>query len=145
VTDAILVRAPVGVVYRTLSDLDAWPVWHVGCRSTRLPAHPDRAGDHHRLVLPLGRRSWSVDLVVDGWRHDDGLRWTLSRPFVATTEWWLEGRPEGTVVHRLVHDIGVDRRSDARVLRHRRAVTLAMQTMKDHLELAVALAAGRIP
>ena len=144
-TDAILVRAPVGVVYRTLSDLDAWSGWHASCTSDRLAAHPDRPGDHHRLVLPLGRRSWSVDLVVDGWRHDSGLRWTLAHPLVASTEWWLEGRPEGTVVHHLLHDIGADRRSVARALRHRRAVMLAMQAMKDHLELAVALAAGSIP
>jgi len=145
VTEALLIRAPVGVVYRTLSDVDAWPSWHTGCATVRLGPRPDRPGDHHRLVLPVGRRSWRVDVTVDGWRHDGGLRWTLSRPVAATTEWWLEVIPEGTVVHHLVHDVGQGRRADARVRRHRRAVMLAMQAMKDHLELAVALAAGRIP
>jgi uncharacterized protein YndB with AHSA1/START domain len=145
VTDAVLIRAPIGVVYRTLSDLDGWARWHAGSSSRRLEARAGASGDRHALVLPVGRRSWRVEVAVDGWRHDDGLRWRLLRPVTATTEWWLEARPEGTVVHHLVHDVRPGRRSEARVRRHRRAVMLTLQAMKDQLELAVALAAGRIP
>jgi uncharacterized membrane protein len=145
VTDAVLIRAPAGVVYRTLTDLDRWPTWHRRCSSERLEPRPERPGDRHRLRLPVGRRSWRIDVTVDGWRHDEGLRWTLHAPLEVTAEWWLEVRPEGTVVHHVVHDVDPSRRSEVMLRRHRRAVMLALQAMKDQLELAVALAAGRIP
>ncbi len=160
-TDAVLVRAPVGVAYRTLTDLDAWPSWLDGCRSERTQtvgtatsgpgsdagrAHDAAAPDHHRLVLPGGRRPLHLTLVSYGWRHDAGMRWDVTwsgrRPGGVVAEWWLEARREGVVLHHLVHEAP----SDARALgRYRSAVMQAMQAMKDHLELAVAHAAGRVP
>jgi hypothetical protein len=159
VTESILVRAPVGVAYRTLTDLDAWPRWHSGCRSRRIdrPAGTDRTGgapagaDRFALVLPSprrgpGPRSWSVEVTAHGWRHDLGVRWDVGGDGLGdvrlASEWWLESRTEGTVVHHVVHDAVV---RDRRVALHRRAIMHAMQAMKDHLELAVALASGRIP
>jgi hypothetical protein len=147
VTDALLVRAPVGVVYRTLTDLDGWPCWLDGCRSVRLAGDEARGAPHdrHALTLPHGRRGWRIAVVAHGWRHDAGLRWDVRGDVVLTAEWWLEGRTEGTVVHHLVHGAPEGRRAERRVLQHRRAVMHALQGMKDHLELAVAVAAGRVP
>ena len=142
-TDAILVRAPVGVVYRTLTDLDGWPLWLARSRSVRL-ASDGTAGDRHALVLPDGRRRWRLAVTSHGWRHDLGVRWEVRGAVVLSAEWWLEQRPEGTVVHHLVHGQPVGRRAVQRVRRHRRVIMGTMQTMKDHLELAVALASGRI-
>ena len=143
-TDAILVRAPVGVVYRALTDLDGWPQWLDGCRSARR-ATQDGPGDAHVLVLPYGRRRTRLAVTVDGWRHDHGVRWEVRGDVVLAAEWWLEARPEGTVVHHVVHGEPSGRRAVRRVRRHRRVMMLAMQALKDHLELAVAVAAGRVP
>ncbi len=166
-TDAVLVRAPVGVTYRILTDLDGWPRWLEGCTSRR--SEPERSDsersgtadgsslgtavaaptDHHRLSIPHGRgRRGSFELAVSchGWRHDAGVRWDVTPPGSGVgriaAEWWLEERREGVIVHHLVHEASVD----ARVLRrYQDAVVSAMQAMKDHLELAVAHAAGRVP
>ncbi len=153
-TDAVLVRAPVGVAYRLLTDLDGWPRWLDGCRSVRLgPGPAPGPADRHALVLPgIGRPS-RLEVVSHGWRHDEGMRWEVSwsgrGPGAASVEWWLEERREGVVVHHLVHDAaegapGGRRRARA-VLRYRKGVMLALQALKDHLELAVAHAAGRVP
>jgi hypothetical protein len=144
VTDALLVRAPVGVTYRTLTDLDGWPLWHAGCASMRLPAS-DAGTDRHALALPFGRRRWRLALAVHGWRHDVGVRWDVRGDMVASTEWWLEQCGDGTVVHHIVHGAPSGRSEDRRVRQHRGAIMLAMQAMKDHLELAVAVATGRVP
>jgi uncharacterized protein YndB with AHSA1/START domain len=171
VTDAVLVRAPVGVVYRVLTDLDAWPGWLDGCRSVRLDR--DRAPvpsadvpegtptDLHALVLPGVRRPLRLLVVSHGWRHDVGMRWTVhlsgrrstSVPISWSVEWWLEERRDGVVVHHLLHDRIQDRTAAASsgsrharvVRRYRRGAVLALQALKDHLELAVAHAAGRVP
>lgn len=148
-TDTVLVRAPVGAVYRTLTDLDGWPRWYAGCRSVRVPHGVGAAEDRHLVTLPVGRpvggRRWRVLVVAHAWRHDQGVRWEVTGDVVLSAEWWLEERREGTIVHHVVHGTPVGARAGRRVRRHRRAVMLAMQGMKDHLELAVAVAAGRVP
>lgn len=141
-TDAVLVRAPVGAVYRTLTDLDGWPRWLAGARSVRLPADR-RDGDRHVLVLPDGLTRWRLAVRAHGWSHDAGVRWEVRGAVVLDAEWWLEGRAEGTVVHHVVHGTPADRRAVRRVERHRTVIVHAMQTLKDHLELAVGLATGR--
>lgn len=148
-TDTVLVRAPLGAVYRALTDLDGWPGWHVGCRSRRVPAAGDDR-DAHELVLPAGRRRWRCRVEVSGWRHDAGVRWDMRDPVAVTTEWWLEECREGTLVHHVVHgDDGAHgvrpRRRLRRIARHRRAAIDAMQALKDHLEHAVAVASGAAP
>lgn len=159
-TDALLVRAPVGAVYRMLTDLDGWPRWLPGCRSTRLAA--EHGTDRHRLMLPLpvrsrpvrspGRRGQRVTLGVHGWRHDAGVRWDVEGPVGLAVEWWLEPCREGTVLHQVVHGgptrdttppwAGIGRGGERRARRYRRAVGLAMQTLKDHLEGAHASVTG---
>ena len=142
--DAILVRAPAGVVYRTLTDLDGWPGWRPGCHSVRL-ASADVDRDRHVLILRDGRRRWRIGVDVYDWRHDLGVRWDVRGDVVLVAEWWLETLPEGTVVHHVVHGSPRGRRAERRVRRHRAAVMASMQAMKDHLELAVAIALGRTP
>ena len=142
--DALLVRAPVGVVYRTLTDLDGWSRWQPGCRSARL-AGADAGPDRHVLLLPDGRRRWRIGVDVHGWRHDLGVHWDVRGSVVLSSEWWLESCAAGTVVHHVVHGSPRGRRAERRVRRHRGVMMTAMQAMKDHLELAVALADGRTP
>jgi hypothetical protein len=156
VTDTVLVRAPVGAVYRTLTDLDGWPAWYAGCRSVRRPAATG-GHDAHDLVLPAGRRRWRCRVEVSGWRHDAGVRWEVRSPVTATTEWWLEACREGTRVHHVLHGaVDGDARGGGhggtesarrvrRLRRHRRAAVDAMQALKDHLERAVTIASGRTP
>lgn len=150
-TESILVRAPVAITYRTLTDLDAWPRWHSGCRSRRIarPVGTDapETADHVALVLPdrhrgLRRRPSRLEVAVHGWRHDAGVRWDVRGDVELAVEWWLEPCIEGTLVHHVVHQ-AVGR--EVRAVRHRQTMMYAMQAMKDHLELAVALASGRIP
>jgi hypothetical protein len=157
VSEAALVRAPIGAVYRTLTDLDGWPTWHDGCRSRRL----DMAGrlepavdpaDRHALVLPGVRGVLRIEVDVHGWRHDAGVAWDIRwggrRRAPAAADWWLEECREGVIVHHLLHEPvgGPPGGREARaLLRYRGAVMLALQAMKDRLELAVAHAAGSIP
>ncbi len=139
---AVLVRAPAGLVYAVLTDVDAWDAWWPGCTTRRDP-RPGRAtgdaGDHHLLRLPVGRRGLRCRAAVGGWRHDRGLRAELRGGADAEAEWWLEPVEGGVVVHLLVTARG--RRADRTV----RALGGGLQALKDHLELAVAVAAGRVP
>jgi hypothetical protein len=73
------------------------------------------------------------------------VQWEVSGDVVLSSEWWLEQRIEGTVVHHVVHGSPAGRRAVRRVRHHRHVLMAAMQDLKDHLELAVAIAAGRIP
>jgi hypothetical protein len=156
VTDAVLVRAPIGVTYRTLTDLDAWPRWLAGCRSRRLEValagEADvGAADHHDVVLPGPGRPLRLRIVTSAWRHDAGMRWDVRwrglRPGGVRAEWWLEECREGAIVHHVLHDVGDDPhpRDVRAALRYRRSVNAAVQALKDHLELAVAHAGGRVP
>jgi hypothetical protein len=105
-------------------------------------------------VLPGVRRPLDLTLTSYGWRHDAGVRWDATwsgrRSGGVVAEWWLEACREGVVLHHLVHELLHDRveeaPGDARgVRRYRGSVMIAMQAMKDRLELAVAHAAGRVP
>ncbi|MGA1774534.1 MAG: SRPBCC family protein [Nitriliruptoraceae bacterium] len=160
---AVLVRAPAGLVYAVLTDVDAWDTWWPGCTSRRDPRadaagvadhHLLRlpggrrtlrcratgdAGDHHLPRRPLGRRGRRGRAAVGGWRHDRGLRAELRGGADAEAEWWLEPVEGGVIVHLLVTARG--RRADRTV----RALGGGLQALKDHLELAVAVAAGRVP
>lgn len=136
---AVLVRAPVGSAYATLTDVDGWDAWWPGCSTRRDPVDGTAPGDHHRIRLRAGRRGLRSRMVVDGWRHDVGLRAVLRGGADAEVEWWLEPVAAGVVVHLLVTARG--RRAERTV----RALGDGLQAVKDHLELAVAVAVGRVP
>lgn len=138
---AVHVRAPAGLLYAVLTDVDAWDTWWPGCASQRDPraAATDGPADHHLLRLPVGRRGLRCRATVDGWRHDRGLRMALRGAADADAEWWIEPTGDGAVLHLLVTARG--RRAERTV----RALGAGLQALKDHLELAVAVAAGRVP
>lgn len=138
---AVLVRAPAGLVYAVLTDVDGWDVWWPGCTTSRDPGGADDGDDHHHLVLTAGRRRIRLHAAVGGWRHDRGARIAATgrAGTSAAGEWWLEPRPDGCVVHLLVTAEG--RRADRLV----RLLGSGLQALKDHLELAVAVADGRVP
>lgn len=144
---AVLVRAPAGLVYRTLTDVDAWSTWWPGCRTRRSaaaePGATPGAADVHDLVL-RGRGGRGLTMLrgrlkVHGWRHDEGVRAVLRAGGVVQLEWWLAAAPGGTVVHLLVDAAGP--RSGRAV----RSFGDGLQALKDQLELAVAVADGRVP
>jgi uncharacterized protein YndB with AHSA1/START domain len=157
-SEQILVRAPVGLVYVTLTDVDGWSSWWHGCRSRRAPApaatatatqdgsggHGAPGGDHHRLVIGGRWRRRIQDVRAHSWRHDAGMRLDLldrrGHP-TGAAEWWLEPCEEGTLVHHILHEGDGSRRQRA----YSRAVRSGLQDLKDHLELAVAIALGRVP
>lgn len=149
-SERILVRAPVGVVYATLTDVDGWPLWWRRCRTRRAPvtaaAHGggDAEGDRHHLVLGGRWRGRTLHVRVHDWRHDVGMHLELRDPRgrpLGAVEWWLEPCAAGTLVHHLTHRGERSRQLHA----YRRAVGDGLQDLKDHLELATAVAAGRIP
>ena len=137
----VLVRAPAGVVYAALTDIDAWDTWWPGCASRRDPGADaeDPGADHHLLRLPGGRRGLRCRATVAGWRHDRGVRLVLRDGADADAEWWLEPVADGVVLHLLVTARG--RRAERTV----RALGGGLQALKDHLELAVDVAVGRVP
>jgi len=148
-SERILVRAPVGVVYATLTDVDGWASWWRGCRTERIPVSATRSGhgdgaDHHRIVLGGRWSRRTLQVRVHGWRHDVGLRLELRDRRgrrLGDAEFWLTPCPDGTLVHHMLHDHEQGRRQE----RYRRVVHDGMQDLKDHLELAVRIASGRLP
>jgi hypothetical protein len=155
--ERILVRAPVGLVYATLTDVDGWHIWWRGCHTSRLTApspsvavDPDAAGapDDHLVTFGVPWRRRRLIGRAHRWRHDEGvlvdLRDRRGRE-VGTSEWWLEGCPDGTVVHHVLHGGRDDAAGVRRRERHRRAVRSGLQDLKDHLELSVEVALGRVP
>jgi uncharacterized protein YndB with AHSA1/START domain len=146
VTDALLVRAPVGLVYRTLTDVDGWPSWWPGCTTTlhgvRGTSATMSAGDQHAVELRSGRRRLRLEVTAHSWRHDAGFVVDVAGDVELQGEWWLAPDPSGVIVHHVVRDLaGRSHGTD----RYRRAVNDGMQALKDRLELTVAVATGRVP
>ncbi len=138
-TLAVLVRAPAGLAYAVLTDVDGWDAWWPGCRTRReaVPRVAGDAADHHVLRLPGSRQ---CRLRVHGWRHDEGFRAELRGGSDADVAWWLAARSDGTTVVDL--HVAARGRRPARTVR---ALGVGLQALKDHLELAVDVAAGRVP
>jgi hypothetical protein len=165
VTDAILVRAPVGLVYRTLTDVTGWSDWWPGRRTMPLAAveavgavdsvdaqSASASSDAYALELRVGRRPLRMTMTVHGWRHDLGMFVDVTGAVELRTEWWLETRPDGAIVHHLVHgpldgaaSARRSRRDRSAQDRYLRSVATGMQSLKDRLELTVMVALGRVP
>lgn len=144
--DAHLVRAPVGIVYRTLTAVDGWPSWWPGCTTSVPDVSGTDAGtldgEPHAVVLRSGRRRLRLEVTAHGWRHDAGFLLDVTGDAELQGEWWLAPDPAGAIVHHVVRDRG------GRMLGagpYRRAVSDGMQALKDRLELTVAIATGRVP
>jgi len=138
VEDVALVRAPVGLVYATLTDVERWPTWWPG-----IAVAPGDGPERWRLRF--GRRPLAVVLAAEasGWRHDVGFRLALGGALEGESEWWLEPDRGGTVVHHVLRvEDGRVRRAERRVARLRQAVRRGQWGLQDRLELAVRLALG---
>jgi hypothetical protein len=90
------------------------------------------------------RRWWpDMDLLVDEWRGDKGVRWTVRRTgdgYVGSMEIWLEAAHDGVVAHYFLRLNAADgsrvRRGRARreVDRRRRAMKAVLWALADSLD-----------
>lgn len=129
--------APSAVVYRLLTDIDAWGTWWPDLR-----VMPAGEPDAHDLRVGRGSRAVRVRVEAHGWRHDVGVRLRLSGDLEGEAEWWLDPLPHGVVVHLRTAARARSRRA-ARTWR--RAARQGLTASTDRAELAVRLALGRTP
>lgn len=131
-----MVRAPAGLVYRTVTDLAGWSTWWPG-----ITIGPAAGAEHWRLTAGRRPRRLRFDAHASDWRHDVGFRVTFAGDLAGVAEWWLEPVRGGTVVHHL---LGVERADggDAarRAERLRRVVRRGLWGLQDRCEAAVLLA-----
>ncbi|MEY3019821.1 MAG: hypothetical protein RLZZ272_805 [Actinomycetota bacterium] len=133
--DAVVVRAPIGLVYRTVTDVAGWRTWW--------PAITVAASDApERWRLTLGRR-WRplrLEARASDWRHDVGFRVGLEGDLRGSAEWWLEAVRGATIVHHLVDLEAVDPRAVRRAALLRRRVRSGLWGLQWWCEAAVLLA-----
>lgn len=131
-TDEFYVAAPPARVYDALRAPGEW--W----RGARIASGEGRMA----ISAPGFRRLSSrvrFEARLDGLRPGEGLTWWLERGELrGRAEWWLEPFKDGTIAHYYLDvepgDRGRLRRWSARVRRHRWAVRLGMNGLKDGLE-----------
>lgn len=125
------VRAPAGAVYPVLTDVAGWPTWWPGTRVD------DLGDDRSRVTLRGGARRLRLTLAAGGWRHDEGVRLTLSGDLVGEAEFWLEPGWGGTVVHHLL--TAEARRAPRASLRtYRRWLRRGLWALRDHAHAVAA-------
>lgn len=134
--DAAYVRAPIGLAYAVLTDVEAWPSWWPG-----VAVAP--AGRVDRWRVRLGRTG-VAEALAGAWRHDAGFRLTLGGDdgdgdLDGTLEWWLEPLTRGVVVH-LVLDVAVGRGGRRAATDLRTLARRGLHGITDRLEAAVLLA-----
>ena len=93
------------------------------------------------LNIPTGRRFSRLYLKasIPSAREWEGFSWTLEEgELVGRAEWWLEAFKDGTIVHYYLDvdrgPAGKRRRLSSIVRRHRLAMRLGMNALKDLLE-----------
>ncbi len=127
------VRAPIGLVYRQLSDIGGWPAWWPGLRASPLGAE-----NAFRLVLRASPLSRPVGLRVQAhtWRHDLGFVLDLDGDLQGRAEFWLESGWGGTVVH---HPMQVEAPGNPRstLARYRASLRRGLGGLKDDLQSRV--------
>lgn len=149
-------RAPVGLVYRTITDVAAWPAWWPALlaapdvRTDGAPdaaAHDRAAAEVERWRLVVGRRPGRTRLsaTASGWRHDVGFRLALDGDLVGGAEWWLEPSRGSTIVHHVLDLDAVGGRDLRRIARLRRAVRRGLWGLQGRCEAAVLLALASAP
>jgi hypothetical protein len=142
VDDDGFVRAPVGLVYRRLTDIGRWQQWWPG---VRVAAMDDAAGTE-RWAVQVGstRRSLSLVVTPHTWRHDAGFALTVSGDLEGGGEFWLEPVAGGTVVH---HVLSAEPRGTPLVtLRtYRQALRRGLWGFKDAMQTEVRTAVGLQP
>jgi hypothetical protein len=150
VDDDGFVRAPVGLVYRRLTDVAAWPTWWPGIEVWRREDPPALPGDDPSEAWGLELRGAPLRHVrlharVHGWRHEHGFSLSLTGDLDGRAEFWLEPGYGGTVVHHLLIATTA-LRSPLRVHRdYRRALRRGLWGLKDQLHLEARTSAGLVP
>jgi hypothetical protein len=129
VDDDGFVRAPAGLVYRRLTDIQAWPTWwpHVAVAVHRVPG-PEESWS---LALGRGPGRLRLDAVAGEWRHDQGFVLKVSGDLEGTIEFWLEAGHDGTIVHVVTSADTVGPRALRTVKRLRRSVRAGLWGFKD--------------
>jgi uncharacterized protein YndB with AHSA1/START domain len=142
VDDDGFVRAPVGLVYRRLTDIERWPQWWPGVRVAAL----DDAQGTERWALQVGSSRSSLSLVVapHSWRHDAGFALAVSGDLEGSGEFWLQPVAGGTVIH---HVLSAQPRGAALVVMrtYRQALRRGLWGFKDALQTEVRTAVGLQP
>jgi hypothetical protein len=153
VDDDGFVRAPVGLVYRRITDVAAWPTWWTGTVVRELAPEPgpdvdpDAAPDECWAIEFRGAplRRVRVAARLHTWRHEQGFSLALRGDVEGHAEFWLEPGYGGTVVHHLL----IGRTALSHPLRvykdYRRSLRRGLWGLKDLLHLEVRTAAGLEP
>lgn len=146
VDDDGFVRAPAGLVYRRLTNIQAWPEWWPD-----MVVHPS-PGPEEAWSLELGRRLGRLRLHAEpgNWRHDQGFVLRVCGDLDGTIEFWLEADNHaagagdqappvdaGTVIHVVTSADTVGRRPVRTVRLLRRSVRGGLWGFKDLLQLEV--------
>lgn len=138
--DDTFVRAPIGLVYKRLTDVGGWRNWW-----PKLDVEPVTTSDDTEVVaITLRSRPWRrlrYRATLSGWRHDAGFSMRLDGDLTGRAEWWLERVEGGTVVHHVLAARPTRRPTVA--LRDYRAVLRAgLWTFKDNVEAEVRYIVG---
>jgi|GEM_PF-2887804 len=143
-TDEVFITAPLEDVQRALLQLGAGDPWWPRARV-------QTNGGRLSLDAPAGRRFARVKFAaaISNIRPREGLTWTLERGELrGRGEWWMESFKNGTIVHYYLDvepgDRGRFRRPSSRVRRHRWAIRLGINGLKDFLELRARAGAGAL-
>lgn len=133
-TDDLFIKAPLEDVQRELLQLGAGDPWWPRARV-------ETDGGRLTLSVPAGRPLTRMKFraTISNIRPRQGLTWTLEHGELrGRGEWWLEPFKDGTIVHYYLDvepgDRGRFRRLASRVRRHRWAVRLGVNGLKDTLE-----------
>lgn len=129
VDDDGYVRAPAADIYRTLTDIGAWPDWWQGTRVAERPGQ-----DHFRVLVGRGPARLGLDVRAHRWRHERGFHLAVTGALTGDIEFWLEPGWDGTVVHHLATLTGGRR---GRHRRYRRWVRRGLWGVKDRIQQAV--------
>jgi hypothetical protein len=134
-TDEFFIDAPPARVQEELVDAGRIGAWWPGARATGNGEHLTiKAPSFRRLAAPV-----SFVARLDGLRPGEGFTWWLERgELKGRGEWWLESFKDGTIVHYYLDvergDHGRRRSMSTAVRRHRWAVRMGINALKDQLE-----------
>lgn len=150
VDDDGFVRAPVRVVYPTLTDVRGWPRWWPGVTVERMApvtrADEVKVRERWAVQWRLGMvRHLRFSIVPHAYRHDAGFVMDLAGDVEGRAEFWLETREDGTVVHHVMTGRALRGRPQAALRTYRQVLRRGFWGCKDHLQSQVRREAGLAP
>jgi hypothetical protein len=163
VDDDGFVRAPAPMVYRRLTNIEAWNDWWPGVTAERqdlafigdLDPRP-AAEATARTVDSDDREAWSFvwrdrllairfDAAAGAWRHEHGFTLALSGDLEGRAEFWLEPGHGGTTIHHILIASTARRRPLRILTAYRRVLRQGLWRFKDRVQSDVRQAAGLAP